>query len=172
MFFIIAGGVIGFFIGLISVFKNHCKRIGEIVGEFVCGVFMCAFVGFLLTVVFSNILPTKYQTIKEVELTSLRNGGMSTSGTLFLGCGSVESKPCYFYYTAVGENIYQMESVEITDRTFVYEENRANGVFEIHSRVPAAPFPFNCLMLKPFICGSDRYEFHIPRGSIAQTFSL
>ena len=170
MFFIVAGAVIGFFKALTS-FRRECGgEKGKTVFHFCAFIILFTVLGCFIMWAFTGVFPTRYQLSKEIELTSLKNGGMDTGGIFVLGCGTIESKPCYLYYTAVGRNIYQMKSVEITDQAFVYEEDRTNGVLEIYTKIPdgyARWFTF-----KDFIGGGDRYEFHIPKGSIAQIFSL
>jgi len=135
------------------------------------GALIGALIGFFLSMFFSAIPPTKYELSKEIELVSLRHGENSVRGSFFLGCGSVESNPSYIYYVSVGPDIYQMKTIKVTDSVFVYEEDRTDGVLKVYAK-KFANKSYNWLSDESLLEGEERYEFHIPKGSILRDFSL
>jgi len=167
---IIGVAAIGFLLALSSI-DDWRKEWWLIIPRGIFGIFIGGLIGLLLSLIFSGIPPTEYQLSQEIQLVSLKDEGNIVSGSFFLGCGSVETIPCYFYYTPVGHDIYQMKSVKVTDRVFICEEDRTDGVLKIY----APKFinkAYRWLSDDSFLEGQERYEFHIPKGSIMQKFSL
>lgn len=105
------------------------------------------------------------------KLASLRNSdGIqgSFAGGMFLMAGGVGSTEMYYYYEDKGDGKYKPHKWSVDQYTTVYEEDRKDGEvqqFETsfkHQWVSAFAFPPN----------DYRMDFHIPKGSLVQQYSL
>jgi len=104
------------------------------------------------------------------ELVAMRNAdGVKGSirGGLFLLSGQVASRQVYHYYYRTGK-AFKPDSWTIDENVYVYEEDRADGEVIQSHRV------FVRESVNWFASPSDghRMEFHIPKGSLRQSFTL
>lgn len=104
----------------------------------------------------------------EISLVSLRAGDY-TDGALFLGCGTINSRPHYIYFAALADGGYQLRQMRADeDNIAVHEEDRTGGTLEAYRSCPP-PWIRGWLGLWE---GSYSYKFRIPKGSIRREFAL
>ena len=128
----------------------------------VLGVFFALFIG--------AVLPIPTHLIEEegerVQLVSLRNG-TETTGSAFLGFGSIGTTQYYFFFKAAGRG-YQQGKIEANDNVTVIEAPRTDG--ELRTYVNA----FNNSSSRWIAMHElkKKYEFIIPEGSLQRNFTL
>lgn len=92
----------------------------------------------------------------------------SIGGGIFLVSGYIESRQVYYYYTDDGPNRYKPHRWFPDENTTIIEEDRVDG------EVIQYEVAFKNKAIEWFGIAPDRYrmDFHIPRGSLKQQFSV
>lgn len=89
-------------------------------------------------------------------------------GGVFLMSGHVNSAQIYYYYTRASDGAFKPHKWKADNDTSVYEEDRKDGA------VVQYDLQFKRTWIEWFGVTDDRLamEFHIPKGSLKQEFSL
>lgn len=155
-------------------FYEHNFGFGEAYTGFSNVIFGGIF-GFIFGLLVASTLnpsETKVVTL-EYNLGSLRDSG--TTGTFFLGIGDIEDGAYYRYYLMNPDGSYKLKTLwSENDQVTVVQENRADAMLRIKYRHTRTLKPENTLWTlrqadswQPF-----SWTFHVPQGTIQQTFSL
>jgi hypothetical protein len=127
-------------------------------------------IGLLVSAYISPVLPYKWVETKSTVLVSLRSGD-GIEGQFFLGSGSINAVPYYFFYKEVGEG-FQLDKVKV-DNALIFEGNQQGGLLKTYHHEFAKKWhiwlAFPC-ELKAI--SHVKYEFYIPVGSIRRGFDL
>ncbi len=164
---------VGILVGLYFVRKNTVGLGGGFLVVGVCA-FFGAMIALMLGIVGNENLPKKWsKEYTSVKLVNMRDQA-GTSGSFFLGSGGFSSSSYYTYYREERGGGFKKELLnpnnlagsesEIT----IFEEARKDGELRIF-RLEYAEEWYKFFGKSPV---SQRYEFHIPKGSIARGFVL
>lgn len=144
-------------------------------------IMMGFFLGFMLALLMGIILGTTgsvvaqsnpnlvetYQT-EEIPLCALRDN-MGTSGTFFLGTGSVDSKMKYFYLIKDGQGRMSIEGIYVNNAylvEFADDSSMAPHILREYTH-------FKSWILRVLlIYYKDTTTFYIPEGSIQYNFNV
>lgn len=116
-----------------------------------------------------SIFPAKhYVPSTTSNIVAIGDGHMS-EGNSFLGCGSMQGVPYYFYYEKTKKGGYKQGKIKTEDA----------NVFEVDSLVqPKIQFYKSEFVNKGWenwtvnVKASEKADIYIPKGSIKQNFSL
>jgi hypothetical protein len=165
---VIAGAVLGLFIGIIICI---CYR-QVLFGALVIGSSVGAIVGLIVWGIVLLSAPIAYETV-EIEYTHNMgnlNRENSISGAFFLGTGFVNSAPIYTYYHDQGDNVYRLNIVRSSGNVvLVYEEDREDGELIVYNSTMHRSIERFFFQWGRF-SGAKFYTFHIPKGSIVNNF--
>lgn len=139
-----AGGIGGFFMTLIF---------GGVAASAIC---------MIINAIGAEITGTHYETEGTADLAALQDGS-STSGSFFLGSGSFNEEPSFFYYQKSG-NEYHLEHVDADYA--VVEETSGTPHVEYQKEVGNKPF-----WAMP-VSGYDHVKFYVPQGSVISNYTL
>lgn len=94
----------------------------------------------------------------------------SVSGQFFLGSGSIEGSPYYFYYRLGKDGGLRPGKVKASSGVVVYEERRADAIlityrFELDQ-------PWAWIIAAPVSAGGSSYEFRVPEGTVRRGYSM
>lgn len=132
---------------------------GAAVLSFIIATFVTVFLSYIVNN--SNEIITS-----EVELVSLERSGAVATGDFFLGCGIVEGKTSYFYFTKESSHTFLPSSV-LAGKTKIIEDGGCKLVIR-RSRGCVGSWWW---WLKHGHYSITRcYEFHIPKGSVKPMF--
>jgi len=92
----------------------------------------------------------------EYELVAINNS-TQTSGNFFLGCGSIDEESCFYFYTRDKNGAIKLQD-RIARFCTVYEDVPEGGVPRVR--------------LYETVASGVAAEFHVPKGSIVQNFTL
>lgn len=164
--------IIGMIIGAI-LFLCTCETIlGKIFGFFagILGGF-CAGALIWITIgsVIGSFLPCHYVITGNTNIVAL-NDNSATSGSFFLGCGTIDNKTVYKYVINT-DNGKQVRELEDDDDTVIYiKEYNKNPKIEYKSWdfINQNYYWFSC----PSILKDDVITFYLPEGSVTNKFSI
>lgn len=119
-----------------------------------------------------SILPTQIdrEPSHRAALVTLRSSdGISGAfhGSFFLGVGTIGSQLFYFWYESEAGGITPRQ-IAAGRGTYVYEEDRSNG----EVRVYGWHFQQSWWRWFAFEREGQTYEFHVPKGTVKQGYSL
>jgi hypothetical protein len=134
----------------------------------------------LATILLAGCIDYKEITIKE-DVYNLRDD-IGVTGRFVLGSGSVESVPVYVYYVKQENGAFKLKYIDarVTD---VYMDEDINP-YLIQTITVGWAVPVNTISCtgKEYYCTTDvaaydfrdvvRGEFHVPRGTLVQAYSL
>lgn len=147
----------------------ECFRDGE--GLLFAGVFVvtCAF-GAVFSMLFGMIFNIAgagiagYHQVKfsESSIIALQDGS-STSGSFFLGSGSIDSDPVFFYYED-DNGTYRLKHVLADDASVIESSGPARvDIYKNKANSELFGLPFS---------DDTTYIFYVPNGSILRNFAL
>lgn len=110
---------------------------------------------------------TQWKNITETTLLSMRTSE-SITGSFFLGCGTIDSNLYYIYWTHDEIGIQPHRLGAYSSNVFVIEEDRFDGFLIYKELQPVHQSMWNL----SFSDYQNRYEFHIPKGSLIREFIL
>lgn len=156
-------------IGFIIVFRMATEW-----GEFdfvtfiqgtVANVLVGGMIAALLNLMTSPFVETEWSVESEHRLAAIQDG-VVTSGSFFLGTGTVDGDPKFIYYQMNGNGGYTLESLSPRYAT-VFQEDGEPRVVEYNG---TSDNPWISLMPK---WGTDyKAEFYVPEGSIINNYTL
>lgn len=125
------------------------------------------FAGIFLALLLSVFAP-RVDAKKEVKLVAFRDG-TTMNGSFFLGCGSIENKDVYLYYSQRADGAILKGRVETDSRRppLIYEEKRTDGVLEIHHQELDPNSKWHLWALDSV---SNSYVFRVPKGTVVRQF--
>ncbi|MFA6587923.1 MAG: hypothetical protein WCT08_02540 [Patescibacteria group bacterium] len=160
--------VLGCAIWLINRYGGKPLSFEKVVLGFIM-LFLSTCLGLILAFLVGSCFKQQMVQVQEIPLIALR-GSALPSGNFFLGTGQLDAEMYYWFYRRLPEddNCFQVEKLKADNEViYLYEEDRPDGVlrkfqsdFVNHSHL----FGFPAIKL--------RFEFHVPRGSIARNFAL
>lgn len=157
-----------------KIYKPHPFNVtfGPMAGEYVFITSLISAVVFLfilMAVGFSNEYANhewiEYDT-QETSLVAMQDN-VTTEGRFFLGSGSFEGTPKYFYYYEDDRGIRQ-SNVSV-NKSYVIQEERDNAKLIKTTSQPNFP-PWNTF--KIHFGGDTYYEFYVPEGTVVESFNL
>ena len=130
---------------------------------------MMAALGSALDEPLGNLLPSKWVTEKTIKLVSLRDKS-AIEGSFFLGSGNFNQKEYFVYYREWGTG-FKKEKV-LAENSIIFEDKEKDPVL-IHKKSVYEKEWMNFLFSKKRDSISVvSYEFHVPKGTIIQKFSV
>ena len=152
------------------IYHKGCKTTGDHIINIIVSAAIGAALGLIFSMIISSYAPYKEQLIElnreEIVALNLAN---ETSGNFFLGCGSFQDDPYYYFYKQTCDNakIFTKEPAEFT---YIYEENRHDAylaqIYEMNvyknQKLMAALVPGWILNNRTF----SRTVIHVPKGTI------
>ena len=156
--------------GLISYKKKVNNSTNIIVGM----IFGLLSIVFLLAV--SMIfLPGEESLKEETELVAFADNGV-TSGSFFLGCGSIGTSFYYVFYEKKGPGIQYGKILAENNDVYIIEQDRDGGIIRrFHSRTKSSKtleLLFFPLPVEGMRESNTKTEIVIPTGSIKRMISL
>lgn len=143
--------------------------IGAIATVLACGI--CAALGCGLSDLIGEHMKQRWHSCWSGEMVSMRNSDQvsgSLTGGIFMISGSIGGDQTYFYYTLNKDGSYAPHKWRPDSDTSIYEEDRKDGEVQQFDMEFVSPLAY--WIATP----SDRLamDFHVPKGSIKQEFSL
>lgn len=133
---------------------------------------IAVFVGIFLAVGVGGLAPKVWTEVGSSKLVSLREESQ-VKGQFFLGSGSINSRPYFFYYEELGTGGYRPGELPRSPNVIIFEEDRQGGELKVYT--PAFRDSFMELVAisaRGLDSEGLRHEFRIPRGSIRKDFVL
>jgi hypothetical protein len=141
--------------------KSKTVTAGRVIGTLIFAIFPAMF-AVIVAMLLGLFVPTNYKLVDTIEIYSLQSG-TGSEGSFILGSGSLGSSHAYYFYTKEESGAFNPESlVDEEDNILIVEEERGDGVIYVYRRVADLPF----LGLLTFIFEMERYEIHVPIGSL------
>ena len=151
--------------------KRHPFKWSEVPYHWFAGwVAVGLFLGFVAT--FIALDATQEHVPVENKIASLSDG-MGTSGSFFLGSGSIDSEPVFFYYAGDNTNGFRLKHVDAADASIIEFDGEPYMV-RYCGDLDTAPewIDFNRVDSEPECAGWDRTVFYVPAGSIQNNYIL
>lgn len=169
LWFIIIPSIL--FIGLWAYFQWDDQAVPG--SNFVASLFYGLFVGGILALIANGIVTGtqgKHWVVSGTEnLQSIRTS-QDTHGSFFLGSGSFESEPAYYFFVKTSDGGYIEKHVP-ADEAKVFESNMTPHVEYLEKRNLSKNTDWNI-----FAGNNDGwnyyYNFYVPPGSVIQTYKL
>lgn len=166
MWIIIFFAVIGAIVARVRI-KRYCDAferniINPFFGCCVGGV-MCWFVMF----VFTQFLPTMWVTENTVKLVSLRDKSV-VEGSFMLGSGSIGEKDYFVYYREWGSG-FKKEKLP-AENSVIFEDSQV-ATLVVKKQIYEEGW-MNSFLIRRDGMSVRSYEFHVPKGTIIQKFSV
>lgn len=162
MFPIFAAGGLAY--GLYSMYR-YKDSLGSLA---ICTAF-AGIVGFVVGTVV--MLIGSHTEAFETPLATLQDG-QSVHGQFFLGSGSIDSEPVFFYYEKTGKSSYKLRHLSASHAVIVESDETPKVVQECrvyNASVIVWPIPTD----KSADChGGVATKFYVPKGSIQNNFML
>ncbi len=112
-------------------------------------------------------VPQHWAEVSKVDLVNLRDAD-GVEGNFFLGSGHIESTPYYFCYYEISDGGFVPWRVKADGDVTIYEEDRQDASLVRYQEV----FKNQAWEWIAVDFHSDRYTFHIPKGTIKRGYSL
>lgn len=182
LFFILAGLFIAIYT-IINDWKNHDIPLEEmgIIGEtrestigykiWMCiwrpffSILLGMFVGTLLAMAIGTFIPKK-NIVKETAQIYSANDFFGTNGHFFLGIGSIEAKPYYFFYKKTNEGL-MLDKIS-TEKTTIIEQDSVLPRIEYLEK----EFVNKNNLLWGIPSNDENFRIIIPKNSIRQNFNF
>lgn len=130
--------------------------------------------GILIGLIATMIVMNASQDYVRIEnkIASL-NDGMSTSGSFFLGSGSIDSEPVFFYYSGDNTNGFRLRHVDASAASII-EFNGEPYMVRYCGDISTAPswLDFDKTDPVPECRDWDKTVFYVPAGSIQNNYIL
>jgi hypothetical protein len=167
---IIAGGSVA--IGVFVYYFRDMLDGGMPIGGFIVGVFAGGAAGFATCVAIlladwglSNLTHPE-TTYQNVPLASLQDS-IQTTGSFYLGIGSLDNTPTYGFYTEKN-GAYQFHTVDASDATLYQDSKKPYVVQDTGCKMTKLSWLLDCVDWN-----EDTYvSFHVPKGSIKSDYNL
>ena len=121
---------------------------------------------FVMSIVTTSIFYDNIQPIETYELAAI-NDGSTTTGSFFLGCGSIDSKQYYFCYIVKEDGGFTMTKY-LVDDCVIYESDTCQPHIVKYDRI----VPEESKKWSIFIFDSECWKIYVPSGSIDSNFKL
>ena len=157
--------VLAFIVAIVAT-KSCWGGFGTFISLFLLLIVAAMLLMCLIVLIASDTLPTEYEYESTEMIVALRDG-QSIEGQFFLGTGSVENSPKYYYMIREDGGV-RLQSVG-TERAIVYETEERTPAIETYKpkfKSSKAQFFFGVHT------GSNRYKIYIPPGSVDYQFSI
>ena len=142
-----------------AIFIKYDRAFFGMIGA-VCGVV----IGIVIAQGITNfVAPKEWVKTHEVKLIAF-NDSRSVHGRFFLGCGSMQERNVYLYYTQ-GSDGGIRQGWESTGNSVIYEQDRKDGMLEIYrTRLKQS---WSLWGLSP---DEISIEFYVPKGTVLRQF--
>jgi hypothetical protein len=153
-----------------NVFANDWGT--QAMGVVLCLLFMfiAALAGGGLAALIGAGFASHPEEISKKELVALRDKD-GVEGRFFLGSGSVEGAPYYFYYSKLNGGGFKPGKVKVSDGVRVYED-ADDGTATLVSYQWDIDLSWAWLIAIPVNSGGYSYDFHVPKGTIRTGFTM
>ena len=152
----------GWYSGLIMVIMLYAFAI-------VLGAFIGGLIGWGIAWLCGRTVKYEEKTY-TINLVSLERDSR-VSGRFYLGIGSIDSQPWYFFYVDLGNNTFQLKDASAENTIIQEVDEKTSGELEVTKEVPIG----NMKLQKIFTSGvgsrNYRRKFIIPSGSIKRDFN-
>lgn len=171
MIYLIIGTTIGAIIGFLQFCdKNETliERLALLISKTIlglgCGIAVLITIGLII----GCFLPTKYVTTKTTNILALKDN-TETSGSFFLGCGTVEGETVYKYVVETKDGKQVKEIKDDNSATIYIREYEGKQKIEYKELefVNKNNYWFACLFDK-----KSKIIFYIPKGSVTNEFNI
>lgn len=132
-------------------------------------VMIAGMVGVGAAAVIGSFMPKQWEQTDQVTLVSLHDE-VGVNGRFFLGSGTINSDPYYYYYVGSAESGYSPRKLRANEDVTVFEEERTDGELVVLLQVIDPSLGFWGWF--GISIGENHYQFHIPKESLRQSFSL
>jgi len=124
--------------------------------------------GLMLIMLVSSAIPTKETANEKINLYSLRNN-TETTGSFFLGIGTLEDVQTAFFSTKEDDGAIVFKHVPLED-VKIYEDQQEAPYYVEY--VTSFKNPSWSILIPDIFGESDRTDFHVPSGSVLHNYSL
>src|ERR1700722_17570079 len=93
-------------------------------------------------------------------------------GRFFLGSGTIESQPYYFYYQRMEDGGLRPGKLEANHFVTVYEEDRKNAELVVFDWVMSPPWWAWIICAPHSESDGKSYEFHVPKGTVKPGYQM
>lgn len=169
--FLVGVVCIGFVINNVNRWKGRWEfEFGPTLAVVVVGLFITFFVSMFLTLAVSEIVAD--DTPVTYNLTSM-NDAAGVEGHFFLGSGSVESVPVFFYYSQQHDGSYRLFSAPADNSRIVQYDGPPKMVRSCSDFSTTPDWLFWPVPDGEHTCDrEDDTVFYVPEGSITTNFNL
>ena len=87
------------------------------------------------------------------------------SGSFFLGSGSIENKPVYYFYEQQDDGGFRLDHIDVTDTTTLYQTNNVSPRIEKYNA------KLDPLAILFFLHYDPEYKVIVPENSIVKEFN-
>lgn len=132
-------------------------------------------VGFVVSAIISLLISSispiqgEYQLTKTEQLESISDNN-SIHGRFFIGSGMIDGKMSYSFYYKSGSNEYRLGNVDANEATVKYSDDAP--VVETYVYIKTPTKLQKLLIFTSCTCEDNQYVFHVPKGSIMNSFKL
>lgn len=165
MWTIIIAAIIGIFIGVWVALGSY--------GDTVPGGIFGGIIGALFGLIIALFIPGDYEYVSNYQQLETLTDNQATSGSFFLGCGSIDEKMVYVYYSNTrtdkrGKKYYTLDMLDYNKCEVTYIESNELPMLESTWR-EETDSPINYFSITTRM---ERYIFHVPAGTINNSYQL
>jgi len=175
MYIVLGFKVIGMIWGAIKMWSEH-KSVFVNIYRSVFGFFIGCFIGSIVGLIFALIVgvfvkdvhPEWIETsvVKTINIMNIQDNS-TTSGTFFLGCGSINGIMYYSYYEVVGDNEFKLCKLDVDVANIRYiSEGEKPRIEQISRELSRDSTNWGTWL------GNPQYNIYVPNGSIHNNFNL
>lgn len=167
---IVVGAIIGLLRTIYTLKSHYDGWVFRWVGRPLFGAFVGFFVTFFLMFFVGWILIDIVGTDEKLETIQLAsmNSTSGVSGAFVFGSGSIDGQTHYEFLMVGNDGALIPGSVERNNTVRIYEQDRTDAQLVTWRR--RLPVQYRRYVLAPG--GPNRYDFHVPKGSVQYGFQV
>lgn len=135
------------------------------------GTLVGTIIGLVVCILVGQAFPAKLAVYQETELVALRTAD-SVSGHFFLGTGNIGNQGLYVYWVETENGGFQQRRLKDEGSVLVFEDVDLNDTERPKLVTLHRKFVNHRLDLWLLPGGMERFEFHIPPGSLVRSYQL
>lgn len=124
-------------------------------------------VGLIVTAIAASSVPASSYTAGSQPLAALSTGS-ETSGSFFLGSGTIDEEPSYTYIVQESDGALFLKSMSAEDVAVYEDASPSTATLSYEIEIVDNWW----LHFRPFERRMVNYEFHIPAGSVTRDFTV
>jgi hypothetical protein len=126
------------------------------------GIMLGVMLSIMIEVVFYNDYEYQYQ-CEQTELKAIQDR-FGVQGSFFLGCGSINEEPYYFFYRKENGG-YRPDRIE-AEKPIIYEEERKSALIKKCFEIKKVKGWLKYFVASPPKPTEPKYEIFVPKGTI------